>query len=114
MTVEADDLGAVFDFRLPDAPYPGLRPFFKEEWPIFSGREKLTGEVIARTIDQHFIVVHGDAPDAAELDRSCRRSSSLEQEQGRGGYLAHMFDRAGLFAAENLASALATLTGRGR
>lgn len=48
-----------FDLTLPPAPYPGLRPFEREEWPIFFGRELVVDEVVARLITQQFVVVHG-------------------------------------------------------
>lgn len=74
-----------FDFTLPRRPYPGLRAFNKEEWPIFFGRERMTDEVIRRLIEQQFLVVHGDS--------GCGKSSliragvlpRLEHEAARGG-----------------------------
>ena len=50
-----------FDMELPRTPYPGLRPFNTEEWPVFFGREQMTDEVIGRVIRQHLVVVHGDS-----------------------------------------------------
>ena len=44
---------------LPPHPYPGLRPFEPDEWPIFFGRERMCDEVIARLAAQHLVVVHG-------------------------------------------------------
>ena len=44
---------------LPRHPYPGLRPFEPDEWPIFFGREQMCDEVIARLAAQHLVVVHG-------------------------------------------------------
>ncbi len=32
----------------PSQPYPGLRPFEANEWPIFVGRERMIDEVIER------------------------------------------------------------------
>lgn len=46
---------------LPPAPYPGLRPFLKKEWPIFFGRESMTEDIIERLIDNHMVTVHGDS-----------------------------------------------------
>ena len=76
---------SVFELALPHRPYPGLRAFNKEEWPIFFGRERMTDEVIQRLIQQQFLVVHGDS--------GCGKSSliragvlpRLEQEAARGG-----------------------------
>ncbi len=77
----------IFDFTLPALPYPGLRPFEKDEWPIFFGREQMAEEVIDRLIEQQLLVVHGDS--------GCGKSSlvragvlpRLEQEGARGGAL---------------------------
>ena len=80
-------LEAVFEVALPPAPYPGLRPFEKHEWPIFFGREAMADEVIHRLIHQHLIVVHGDL--------GCGKSSliragvlaQLEQEHASSGVI---------------------------
>jgi hypothetical protein len=76
---------ASFTVRLPAAPYPGLRPFEKEEWPIFFGRERMADAVVARLLGQRVLVLHGDS--------GCGKSSlvraavlpRLEQENARGG-----------------------------
>ena len=46
---------------LPPAPYPGLRPFLKDEWPIFFGRESMTEDIIERLINNQLVTVHGDS-----------------------------------------------------
>src|SRR6185369_12174142 len=79
------ETGSIFDVDLPATPYPGLRPFEREEWPIFFGRELIVDEVIARGIERQFVVVHGDS--------GCGKSSliragvlpRLEQEHARSG-----------------------------
>jgi len=84
MNASAIDLSA-FDFSLPSRPYPGLRPFMKDEWPVFFGRERMTDEVIARLMHNRLLVVHGDS--------GCGKSSliragvqpRLEQQFARGG-----------------------------
>jgi Leucine-rich repeat (LRR) protein len=100
------------EIHLPASPYPGLRPFEKGEWPIFFGREKMTGEVVDQLIRCRLVVVHGDS--------GCGKSSliragvlaSLEQAQVRGGNRWRTFatlprrDPLG-----NLARALAELDG---
>lgn len=61
MAIEAGKpVDALFDFELPSAPYPGLRPFDVHEWPIFFGRETATNEVAGQLIWQQLVVVHGD------------------------------------------------------
>jgi WD40 repeat protein/ABC-type dipeptide/oligopeptide/nickel transport system ATPase subunit len=86
MALPAEEpLDSSFAVELPPAPYPGLRPFNKDEWPIFFGREQMTDQVIARVIRQHLVVVHGDS--------GCGKSSlvragvlaQLEQELARSG-----------------------------
>jgi WD domain, G-beta repeat len=86
MAMPSAQLGAVpFEVELPPSPYPGLRPFEPQEWPIFFGRERMTDAVINLLIDQHLVVVHGDS--------GCGKSSlvragvlaRLEQERARSG-----------------------------
>ncbi len=81
------DAGAadVFAVTLPARPYPGLRPFGKDEWPIFFGREQMIDDVVGRLVSQRLLVVHGDS--------GCGKSSliragvlpRLEQDTARGG-----------------------------
>jgi len=63
MTMKASDEGAgkVFDPIMPAAPYPGLRAFEQQEWPVFFGRERMIDEVVDRLIERQMIVVHGDS-----------------------------------------------------
>ena len=39
----------------PALPYPGLRPFEKEEWSIFFGRERMIDEVIGRLAESRLV-----------------------------------------------------------
>lgn len=79
--IETDEL---FDFDLPRHPYPGLRPFEKDEWSIFFGREMISGEVVERLIEKQFVALHGDS--------GCGKSSliragvmpRLERDHARG------------------------------
>ena len=43
----------------PERPYPGLRPFEKDEWAIFFGRERMIDEVIARLAESRLVLIHG-------------------------------------------------------
>ena len=43
----------------PERPYPGLRPFEKEEWAIFFGRERMIDEVIGRLSESRLVLIHG-------------------------------------------------------
>lgn len=75
----------VFAVTLPARPYPGLRPFGKDEWPIFFGREQMIDDAVGRLVRQRLLVVHGDS--------GCGKSSliragllpRLEQDTARGG-----------------------------
>jgi WD40 repeat protein len=62
---------------LPPTPYPGLRPFDQEEWPIFFGRERITCEMIDRLSTAQIIVIHGAS--------GCGKSSFV-----RAGILAQL------------------------
>lgn len=112
MSAPAASIANVFDFVLPRQPYPGLRPFSKEEWPIFFGRECMLDEVIDRLIGQCLFVVHGDS--------GCGKSSliragvlpRLEQQFARGGAgWITCTATPGDTPLENLAEALAGITG---
>jgi hypothetical protein len=110
MSAAPDKVRNVFDFELPERPYPGLRPFSKSEWPIFYGRERMIDEVNARLIQHRLLVIHGDS--------GCGKSSliragvlpRLEQEFARGGtgWLT-CTTTPGYDPLGNLASALAEL-----
>lgn len=78
-------LDDVFKIDIPPRPYPGLRPFDKNEWPIFFGRERMADAIVKALIEKHLLVVHGDS--------GCGKSSliraavlpRLEQENARAG-----------------------------
>jgi hypothetical protein len=53
-----DDL---FVAHLPQKPYPGLRPFEQEEWPIFFGRERMIDDVIEHLLARQIVLVHGSS-----------------------------------------------------
>ncbi len=42
-------------------PYPGLRPFRKDESDIFFGRDDHIGEMIAKLSESHFLCVTGSS-----------------------------------------------------
>jgi hypothetical protein len=79
--------GAQFSVRLPASPYPGLRPFEKDEWPIYFGRERMADAIVQGLLQRRVLVMHGDS--------GCGKSSlvraavlpKLEQENARGGVL---------------------------
>jgi hypothetical protein len=106
------ELDSVFAVKLPPRPYPGLRPFEKDEWAIFFGRERMADAVVARVIEKRVLVVHGDS--------GCGKSSlvragvlpRLEQENARGGIRWRTCATTpGESPLWNLAEELAALTG---
>jgi hypothetical protein len=40
-------------------PYPGFRPFRRDEWPIFFGRDRQVKALLKLLAEHHFICVHG-------------------------------------------------------
>lgn len=40
-------------------PYPGFRPFRRDEWPIFFGRDRQVKALLKLLADHHFICMHG-------------------------------------------------------
>ena len=105
-----EELDSPFAVTLPPRPYPGLRPFEKDEWPIFFGRERMADAVVDQLIGKRVLVVHGDS--------GCGKSSlvraavlpRLEQESARGGIRWRTCaTRPGESPLWNLADALAAL-----
>jgi WD40 repeat protein len=101
---------------LPDQPYPGLRPFTREEWTIFFGRESMVQDVVERVVSKQMVAVHGDS--------GCGKSSLiaagvmpfLERDQVRaGGRWGTAIMRPEGNPLSNLAKAIAgSKTGGGR
>jgi len=108
----AEEFDRLFTVTLPPRPYPGLRPFEKDEWPIFFGRERMADAVVAQLLEKRVLMVHGDS--------GCGKSSlvraavlpKLEQESARGGIVwrtcSALPREAPLW---NIAGALANLNG---
>lgn len=46
---------------MPPQPYPGLRPFTGEEWPVFFGREAATKDLARRLTSNGLVAVLGDS-----------------------------------------------------
>jgi len=96
--------------NLPSTPYPGLRPFEQDEWPIFFGREKITRDIVDRLCATQIIFIHGSsgcgkssfvrAGVLAQLARGCSR-------QGWQWQTAEM--RPGSSPLWNLAEAIARI-----
>lgn len=103
-----------FAFTLPPRPYPGLRAFDEDEWPIFFGRERMVDAVVTQLVSQHLAVVHGDSGSGKSSLIRAGVLPRLRQEQARGGArwrTVAAMPRGG--PLRNLARALAALDGRG-
>ncbi len=85
-TAVIDDAVAL---ALPPRPYPGLRPFEAEEWPLFFGRERMVDEVVRRLLDRdptrRMVVVHGDSGSGKSSLIRAGVLPRLHQEQSFGG-----------------------------
>ncbi|UVJ41800.1 ATP-binding protein [Pseudomonas sp. LS1212] len=81
----AAQLEDVFKVDLPQRPYPGLRPFEKNEWPIFFGRERMADAIVKTLIEKHLLVVHGDSGCGKSYLIRAAVLPRLEQENARAG-----------------------------
>ena len=70
---------------LPDQPYPGLRPFRREEWRIFFGRELMIQDVVNRVVSHQLVAVHGDSGCGKSSLIAAGVMSFLERDQARAG-----------------------------
>lgn len=57
----ADAHGGGLQLTLPPRPYPGLRPFDPQEWPIYFGRERMVDELLEQLVERRLVFVHGDS-----------------------------------------------------
>ena len=102
--------GTGLEYSKPERPYPGLRPFEKSEWPIFFGREKMSGEIIDRLIADHLVVVHGDSGGGKSSVARAGVQAQLEREHARNGNRWHTVTAMpGNAPLNELAEALASL-----
>jgi hypothetical protein len=49
--------------RLPTQPYPGIRPFEEDEWPLFFGRQAIIEQLLERLSAARFVAVIGASGD---------------------------------------------------
>jgi hypothetical protein len=78
-------IDVVFSIAMPAGPYPGLRPFEKDEWAIFFGRERMADAVVDELIAKRLLVVHGDSGSGKSSLIRAGVLPRLEQESARGG-----------------------------
>src|SRR4051812_29968876 len=60
-TVPHDTALALAAGRIPDPPYPGIRPFKEHEWPIFFGRQAIMEEILERLSSRRFVAIIGSS-----------------------------------------------------
>ncbi len=70
---------------LPSRPYPGLRPFEKEEWPIFRGRDRLIQDILTILADNHFVSIIGPSGSGKSSLVRAGVLATLERRHGRMG-----------------------------
>ena len=86
MSLQADaGFEALYDVSLPAHPFPGLRPFREDEWPIFFGRERIIEQVIGNLVENKFVAVHGDSGSGKSSLVRAGVLPRLVHELGRGG-----------------------------
>jgi energy-coupling factor transporter ATP-binding protein EcfA2 len=97
----------------PKDPYPGLRPFEPEEWPIFFGREQMIDDVIDRLASQKLVLIHGSSGSGKSSLVRAGVLPRLERQHKRYGspWLACAMRPSG-GPLWNLASEFAKLEGR--
>ena len=89
--------------ELPAAPYPGLRPFQKHEWPIFFGRERMVDAVLDLLAEHRLIVVHGSSGcGKSSLITRRRAAATGAGARAPGPRLAHCHDASRRRAAVEL------------
>jgi len=102
----------------PPYPYPGLRPFERDEWSIFFGRERMIDEVIERLAAYYLVFIHGASGSGkSSLVRAGVLPKLARQHLGAGAPWCTFIMRpsgGGPSAGPlwNLASGLAALDGR--
>ena len=70
---------------LPRRPYPGLRPFEKAEWPIFSGRDRLVQDILSLLAENHFASVIGPSGSGKSSLVRAGVLATLERRHSRMG-----------------------------
>jgi len=66
MSVAADDRRPLSEFlseRRLTQPYPGIRPFEEDEWPLFFGRQAIVEQLLERLSAERFVAVVGASGD---------------------------------------------------
>jgi WD40 repeat protein len=98
-------------FALPPEPYPGLRPFGRQEHRIFFGREEMIDTIIDSLARNNLIVVHGASGSGKSSIVRAGVLPWLELQQSRrGGWRTKTLRPAG-GPLRNLAAALAEALG---
>ncbi|MEQ1815365.1 MAG: hypothetical protein ABL861_02625 [Nitrosomonas sp.] len=105
----------VFAIEQPPRPYPGLRPFQRQEWLIFFGRERMIDTAIELLIKQRLLFVHGDSGCGKSSLARAGMLPRLEQDNARGGICWRTcISEPGERPLWNIAQSLASLDGPDR
>ena len=70
---------------LPGYPYPGLRPFTQDEWPIFKGRDRLIRDILVLLAKSSFVSVLGLSGSGKSSLVRAGVLATLERRHGRVG-----------------------------
>jgi WD40 repeat protein len=70
---------------LPEFPYPGIRPFQKDEWPIFCGRQRIVDDLLHILGEARFLPVLGTSGCGKSSLIKAGLIATLERESGRLG-----------------------------
>src|SRR4051812_25843432 len=85
MPALAEALRTLPGYELPREPYPGFRPFRRDEWPIFFGRERQVSALLSLLNTHHFICVHGPSGAGKSSLLEAGLIATLEFEHARLG-----------------------------
>ena len=97
----------------PKHPYPGLRPFEPDEWPIFFGRDRLVDDLIDRLVRDRMLFIHGASGSGkSSLVRAGVLPRLARQQRRQGGTWRGCLMRPSGGPLWNLARAFAGLEGR--
>jgi hypothetical protein len=88
---------ALADGRIPDPPYPGIRPFEENEWPIFFGRQEMLERLLERLSGRRLLAISDLPGDQLNPEVRVRRGRFVAIIGASGGGKSSLV-KAGLFA----------------
>jgi hypothetical protein len=78
-------LTRVLSDQLPTLPYPGIRAFEEQDWPIFFGREAIVAQLLERLSDNRFVAVVGASGDGKSSLVKAGLFATLKHKHARLG-----------------------------